>query len=82
MLKIKQNFRGPGQNFSISTPSHAKVHFFFFLQATVKYDLTADQVTVDMTAISHVNKYGDLPHCVIDKNYFLAAYCVCYDKIK
>ncbi|KAI3418833.1 hypothetical protein GPALN_007933 [Globodera pallida] len=39
------------------------------------------RVTVDLTAISHVNKYGDAPHCIIDKNYFLATYCVCYDKI-
>ncbi|VDD90552.1 unnamed protein product [Enterobius vermicularis] len=50
-------------------------------EATVGYNSATDTVTVDLTAISHVNKYGDLPHCVIDRNYFLAAYCVCYDKI-
>lgn len=50
-------------------------------EATVHYNSLTNVVTVDMTAISHVNKYGDLPHCVIDKNYFMAAYCVCYDKI-
>uniref|UniRef100_A0A1I7Y327 DUF229 domain-containing protein n=1 Tax=Steinernema glaseri TaxID=37863 RepID=A0A1I7Y327_9BILA len=50
-------------------------------EVTVHYDSVANSVEVDMTAISHVNKYGDNPHCIIDKNYFLAAYCVCYDKI-
>jgi hypothetical protein len=50
-------------------------------EATVQYDEAALQVTVDMLTISHVNKYGDTPHCIIDKNYFLATYCVCYDKI-
>ncbi|KAK6111077.1 hypothetical protein QQG55_42215 [Brugia pahangi] len=50
-------------------------------EATVLYDILKNTVTVDMTSISHVNRYGDLPHCIIDTNYFLAAYCVCYDKI-
>ncbi|KHN79853.1 hypothetical protein Tcan_07595 [Toxocara canis] len=50
-------------------------------EATVKYDWRANKVTVDMASISHVNKYGDAPHCIIDKNYFMATYCVCYDKI-
>uniref|UniRef100_A0AC34GJJ1 Uncharacterized protein n=1 Tax=Panagrolaimus sp. ES5 TaxID=591445 RepID=A0AC34GJJ1_9BILA len=50
-------------------------------EATVQYDSTAQEITVDMLAISHINKYGDSPHCIIDKNYFLATYCVCYDKI-
>uniref|UniRef100_A0A914ZH73 Death domain-containing protein n=1 Tax=Parascaris univalens TaxID=6257 RepID=A0A914ZH73_PARUN len=50
-------------------------------EATVKYDMRSNTVTVDMMAISHVNKYGDTPHCIIDKNYFLAAYCVCYDRV-
>lgn len=50
-------------------------------EATVKYDMRSNTVTVDMAAISHVNKYGDAPHCIIDKNYFMAAYCVCYDRV-
>ncbi|EJW78217.1 hypothetical protein WUBG_10874 [Wuchereria bancrofti] len=50
-------------------------------EATVLYDILKNTVTVDMTSISHVNRYGDLPHCIMDTNYFLAAYCVCYDKI-
>ncbi|KAL3125034.1 hypothetical protein niasHT_000639 [Heterodera trifolii] len=49
-------------------------------EATLFFD-GQRRITVDMTAISHVNKYGDTPHCIIDKNYFLATYCVCYDKI-
>ncbi|VDK49565.1 unnamed protein product [Anisakis simplex] len=43
-------------------------------EVTVKYDLHANKVTVDMATISHVNKYGDAPHCIIDKNYFMATY--------
>lgn len=49
---------------------------------TLQFDAVRNEATVDLTAVSHVNAYGDLPHCIIDKNYFLAAYCVCYDKIK
>lgn len=50
-------------------------------EVTVTYDAVENVVTVDLGAISHINAYGDLPHCIVDKNYFLAAYCVCYDKI-
>ncbi|CDG24131.1 Sulfatase domain-containing protein [Caenorhabditis elegans] len=31
--------------------------------------------------MSHVNKFGDTPHCIIDKNYYLATFCVCYDRV-
>uniref|UniRef100_A0A1I7VZ31 DUF229 domain-containing protein n=1 Tax=Loa loa TaxID=7209 RepID=A0A1I7VZ31_LOALO len=50
-------------------------------EATVQYDMLENTVTVDMTSISHVNRYGDLSHCVMNINYFLAPYCVCYDKL-
>ncbi|CAD5227841.1 unnamed protein product [Bursaphelenchus xylophilus] len=50
-------------------------------EATVNYDVTGPELTVDFRSISHVNKFGDKPHCIIDKNYFLATYCVCYDKV-
>lgn len=50
-------------------------------EVTLRYDLKEAKVTVDLGAIQHINAYGDRPHCIIDKNYFLAAYCVCYDKI-
>lgn len=52
---------------------------------SAKYEVTlfydGQQVIVDWTAISHINQYGSAPHCIIDKNYFLATYCICYDKI-
>jgi hypothetical protein len=51
-------------------------------EATVQYDSKSNILTVDVLAISHVNKYGDTPHCIIDKNFFMATYCVCYDKIR
>lgn len=54
-------------------------------ETTVLYDASlgsSGSITVDMTALSHINAYGDSPHCIVDKNYFLAAYCVCYDRIR
>ncbi|PAV74960.1 hypothetical protein WR25_10174 [Diploscapter pachys] len=50
-------------------------------EITLFYDYTLKKATVDLNSISHVNKFGDAPHCIIDSNYFLATYCVCYDKI-
>uniref|UniRef100_A0A7E4VT59 Uncharacterized protein n=1 Tax=Panagrellus redivivus TaxID=6233 RepID=A0A7E4VT59_PANRE len=58
-----------------TTPGNARY------EATVLYDSKNKEITIDMLSISHVNKYGLTPHCIIDTNYFLAAYCVCYDKI-
>jgi hypothetical protein len=37
-------------------------------------------VSVDLNIVSHINKFGDTPHCVIDRDYFLAKWCVCPDK--
>ncbi len=37
-------------------------------------------VSVDLKIVSHINKYGDIPHCVIGRDYFLAKWCVCPDK--
>ncbi|MFH4978249.1 hypothetical protein AB6A40_004958 [Gnathostoma spinigerum] len=51
-------------------------------EATVQYDSVLNTITIDMTAISHVNQYGNLPHCIVDKDYFKAQYCVCYDMIE
>lgn len=48
---------------------------------TVYYDSVLNEITVDFKSLSHINKFGDTPHCIIDKNYFMATYCVCYDKI-
>lgn len=50
-------------------------------EVTVLYHTMEKRVEIDLTAISHTNKYGDDPHCIIDRNYFLATYCVCYDRI-
>jgi hypothetical protein len=49
--------------------------------ATVFYDSISNEVTIDFKSISHINKFGDTPHCIINTNYFMATYCVCYDKI-
>jgi hypothetical protein len=49
--------------------------------STIFYDSVINEITVDFHSLSHINKFGNAPHCIIDKNYFLATYCVCYDKI-
>ena len=51
-------------------------------EVTVKYNQGTQKLEVDKQSISHVNKYGNLPHCVIDRNYFLGSYCVCKDMVK
>lgn len=50
-------------------------------EATMTYDSRVSAITIDLNTVSHVNKFGDTPHCIIDKNYFLATWCVCYDRI-
>lgn len=51
-------------------------------EATVKYDSRMAKVTLDLEGISHINRYGDKPHCIIDQDYFKAKWCVCYDKVE
>ncbi len=50
------------------------------------YEATAEwkggRILVNLNVVSIINKYGDNPHCVINQDYFLAKWCVCYDKIK
>uniref|UniRef100_A0AC35U4Z7 Sulfatase domain-containing protein n=1 Tax=Rhabditophanes sp. KR3021 TaxID=114890 RepID=A0AC35U4Z7_9BILA len=48
---------------------------------TINYNFHTNAIVLNMHEVSHINKYGDTPHCIIDKNYFLATYCVCYDTI-
>lgn len=50
-------------------------------EITLFYDMLDDSIRLDFGAMSHVNKFGDTPHCIIDKNYYLATFCVCFDKI-
>ncbi len=50
-------------------------------ESTVRYDMQMNNVDIDLKSISHVNKFGDAPHCIIDRNYFIATYCVCYDRL-
>lgn len=50
-------------------------------EASIAWNTTANDTIINLNDVSHINKYGDMPHCVIDKDYFLAKWCVCYDKI-
>lgn len=48
----------------------------------VPLDLKTGKVEVSLDFVSHINAFGDAPHCIIDKDYFVAKFCVCYDRIK
>ncbi|CAJ0579700.1 unnamed protein product, partial [Mesorhabditis spiculigera] len=50
-------------------------------EVTLRHEVSSDKLFVDLQSISHPNAFGDRPHCIIDKNYFLATYCVCYDRV-
>ncbi|KAF1752938.1 hypothetical protein GCK72_019493 [Caenorhabditis remanei] len=50
-------------------------------EVTLFYDMINEELKMDFGAISHVNKYGDNPHCIIGRNFFLATFCVCFDRI-
>ena len=49
-------------------------------EATASIDLRSSAVSVDLASVSHINKFGDAPHCVIDRDYFLAKWCICADR--
>uniref|UniRef100_A0A0K0DV12 Sulfatase N-terminal domain-containing protein n=1 Tax=Strongyloides stercoralis TaxID=6248 RepID=A0A0K0DV12_STRER len=50
-------------------------------ELTVMFNFESNEMEINMWAVSHINKYGDNPHCIIDRIYKLATFCVCYDKI-
>uniref|UniRef100_A0A7I4YMJ4 DUF229 domain containing protein n=1 Tax=Haemonchus contortus TaxID=6289 RepID=A0A7I4YMJ4_HAECO len=50
-------------------------------EITLFYDFKLKEMHIDLGAISHPNKFGDDPHCIIDQNYFLATFCVCHDRV-
>uniref|UniRef100_A0A0N4WMR4 Sulfatase domain-containing protein n=1 Tax=Haemonchus placei TaxID=6290 RepID=A0A0N4WMR4_HAEPC len=50
-------------------------------EITLFYDFKLKEMHIDLGAISHPNKFGDDPHCIIDRNYFLATFCVCHDRV-
>ncbi|KAK6748929.1 hypothetical protein RB195_001506 [Necator americanus] len=50
-------------------------------EVTLFYDFIMKDVHIDLSSISHPNKFGDKPHCIINQNYFLATFCVCHDKV-
>ncbi|VDO97886.1 unnamed protein product [Soboliphyme baturini] len=39
------------------------------------------EILVDLDSVSRINPYKDLPHCIIDKDVYLAKWCVCYDRM-
>lgn len=50
-------------------------------EASVTWDIKINNAVINLNDVSHINAYGDLPHCIIDKDYFLAKWCVCLDKV-
>ncbi|KAF8371356.1 hypothetical protein PRIPAC_77785, partial [Pristionchus pacificus] len=43
-------------------------------EVTVLYYTSEKRVEIDLTAISHTNKYGDDPHCIVDRYLLLTNY--------
>lgn len=41
-------------------------------EVTVLYYTSEKRVEIDLTAISHTNKYGDDPHCIVDRYLFIS----------
>ncbi len=54
-------------------------HTWFGSDSSVSF--ARGTVSVDLNFVSHINKFGDAPHCVIDRDYFLAKWCICPDKV-
>lgn len=50
-------------------------------ETTLIWNLKTNSTNINLNDVSHINRYGDLPHCVIERDYSLAKWCVCYDKI-
>lgn len=63
----------------------SKRNFFFvssgIYEVTVLFDFLTRHLTLDLASVSHVSRYGDDPHCIISRNYFLASFCVCHDRV-
>ncbi|KRX81366.1 hypothetical protein T06_3203, partial [Trichinella sp. T6] len=50
-------------------------------EATVRWEKLNNQLWIDLDSISHINAFGSQPQCIIDKDYFMAKWCVCYDQL-
>uniref|UniRef100_A0A0N4Z9Q6 Type I phosphodiesterase / nucleotide pyrophosphatase family protein n=1 Tax=Parastrongyloides trichosuri TaxID=131310 RepID=A0A0N4Z9Q6_PARTI len=48
---------------------------------TVLFNFYNSEININVWTVSRINKYGDSPHCIIDKVFKLAPFCVCYDKV-
>ncbi len=48
-------------------------------ESTVKYVIREDRYLVDLHEVSRINKYGNQPHCIADKEPYLRAFCFCKD---
>lgn len=46
-------------------------------EVTSSVDVTSGQINMDDTDVSRINRYGDSPNCIVDKNPALRPYCVC-----
>lgn len=51
-------------------------------EVTVTHDLVNKKFLVSEKEISRINKYGNAPHCILNRNRQIRAYCYCKDLIK
>uniref|UniRef100_A0A0N5B1W8 DUF229 domain-containing protein n=1 Tax=Strongyloides papillosus TaxID=174720 RepID=A0A0N5B1W8_STREA len=50
-------------------------------ELTVPFNFDTTEMKINMWTVSHINRYGNDPHCIIDRIFKLATYCVCWDKV-
>lgn len=46
-------------------------------EATVRHVLRHGNMTVDLNAVSRINRYGSQSHCITDKHRYLRQFCYC-----
>ena len=46
-------------------------------ESTVKYIIKEDRFEVDQSEISRINKYGDQPYCIAERQPYLREFCYC-----
>ena len=51
-------------------------------EGTVTHTISEDKYDVKSTEISRIDRYGNQPHCVMDKMPHLRAYCYCKVQIE
>lgn len=55
----------------VTSPGHGE------FEVTLRHELAANEFIISTKAISRINKYGNAPHCILDRNRDIRQYCYC-----